>query len=80
MGRAPQAPGFRRRGADFVIVGLALALVEPSTGDVVWQARRTAPVATPGEATVEAAYVAAARSVIEEMLAPLQPEPAPAAR
>lgn len=67
--------------ADFVIVGLALALVEPSTGDVVWQAhRRAAPVATPGEATVEAAYVTAARSVIKEMLAPLQPEPAPAAR
>jgi hypothetical protein len=67
--------------ADFVIVGLAAAMVDPSTGTVLWQAqRKAAPVATPGEVTVEAAFVTAARKVMQEMLAPLQPEPAPVER
>jgi hypothetical protein len=60
----------------FVIVGLTASLVDPSTGKVVWQEkRRVAPVSTPGEITVESAYVTAARKVIGEMLAPLRPDP-----
>jgi hypothetical protein len=60
----------------FVIVGLAATLVDPATGTVVWnQERRSAPVPTPGEITVQAAYVTAARKVIKEMLAPLRPDP-----
>jgi hypothetical protein len=67
--------------ADFVIVGLSMVLIDPSTGTVVWEAhRRAAPVATPGQVTVEAAYVTAARKVVKEMLAPLRPAPAPAER
>jgi len=60
----------------FVIVGLSARLIDPSTGTVVWQEdRRPAPVPTPGEIMVESAYVTAARKVIAEMLAPLEPEP-----
>ena len=60
----------------FVIVGLAARLIDPSTGTVVWQEdRKPAPVPTPGELMVQSAYVTAARKVIAEMLAPLEPEP-----
>jgi hypothetical protein len=60
----------------FIIVGLGLSLVDPSTGAVVWQEdRRPAPISTPGEVRLEAAYITAARKVIQEMLAPLRPEP-----
>jgi hypothetical protein len=60
----------------FVIVGIAAALVEPSSGRVVWQEeRRAAPVATPGEIRLESAYVTAARKVMAEILAPLAPDP-----
>jgi hypothetical protein len=59
----------------FVIVGLGVSLVDPSTGKIVWTAdRRSAPVPTPGEITVQAAYVTAARKVIKELLAPLRPD------
>ena len=62
----------------FVIVGLTASLIDLSTRRVVWQEeRRPAPVATPGELMVQSAYVTAARKVIEEMLAPLQPESTP---
>jgi hypothetical protein len=61
----------------FVIVGLSASLVDPASRRVVWQEeRRPAPVATPGEITVESAYVTAARKVIAQMLAPLRPDPA----
>jgi hypothetical protein len=64
---APVHPGF-------VIVGLSASLVEPATGRIVWQVdRRSAPVATPGEVTLENAYETAARRVITEMLSPLGP-------
>jgi hypothetical protein len=56
----------------FVIVGLSLSLVDPASGNVVWLFdRRPAPVATPGEATLEGAYEAAARKVIADVLSPL---------
>jgi hypothetical protein len=59
----------------FVIVGLAASLIDPSTGKVVWEReRRAAPVPTPGDILVESAYVTAARRVMREMLAPLEPE------
>ncbi len=55
----------------FVIVGLSASLVDPATGEVVWQLdRRTAPVATPGEVTLENAYITAARKVMAEIVAP----------
>jgi hypothetical protein len=59
----------------FVIVGMTTSLIDGATGEVLWQEdRRAAPVPTPGEITVEAAYVTAARRVIAEMLAPLRPD------
>jgi hypothetical protein len=59
----------------FVIVDLAVSLVDAATGRVIWEReRRAAPVPTPGEIRVESAYVTAARKVIAEMLAPLRPE------
>jgi hypothetical protein len=56
----------------FVIVGLSASLVDPASRDVVWEVyRQPAPVATPGEVTVENAYETAARKVIAEILSPL---------
>jgi hypothetical protein len=55
----------------FVIIGLSASLVDPASGKVVWQFdRRAAPVATPGEVTLENAYETAARKVIAEILSP----------
>jgi hypothetical protein len=55
----------------FVIVGLSLSLVDPASGNVVWQLdRHPAPVATPGEVTLENAYETAAREAIAEILEP----------
>ncbi len=69
----PDAPVHTR----FVIVALTATLVDPATGKVVWQEqRRAAPVSTPGEISVESAYVTAARKVMKEMLAPLRSDPA----
>jgi len=60
----------------FVIVGLSASLIDPVSGREIWhEYRAPAPVGTQGTITVEAAYVAAARKVIAEMLAPLKPEP-----
>jgi hypothetical protein len=60
----------------FVIVGLSASLLDPVSGREIWhEYRAPAPVGTQGTITVEAAYVAAARKVIAEMLAPLKPEP-----
>jgi len=56
----------------FVLVALTASLVDPTTRRIVWTANRpTAPVATPGEVAIGAAYVTAARKVMEEVLAPL---------
>jgi hypothetical protein len=56
----------------FVLVALTASLVDPASHRVVWTANRpTAPVATPGEVAIGAAYVTAARKVMEEVLAPL---------
>jgi hypothetical protein len=56
----------------FVIVGLSASLVDPASRDVIWEVyRQPAPVATPGEVTVENAYETAARKVIAEILSPL---------
>jgi ABC-type uncharacterized transport system auxiliary subunit len=60
----------------FVIVGLSASLLDPVSGREIWhEYRAPAPVGTQGTISVEAAYVAAARKVIAEMLAPLKPEP-----
>lgn len=62
----------------YVLVGLTACLVDPATRRVVWQVERPpAPVATLGVLTMESAYVAAARKVIEKILAPLYPDPPP---
>jgi len=53
----------------FVIVGLSASLVDPASGEIVWQLdRRPAPVATPGEVTLENAYETAARKVVREIV------------
>ncbi len=53
----------------FVIVALQAALVEPSSGTVLWHTRRRAsPVATPGSVTLGAAYEIAVRKVVEELV------------
>jgi len=63
----------------FVLVGVTASLVDPESGSVVWSAERpTGPVPTPGEVALGPAYVTAARKVMEELLAPLGPERAPA--
>jgi hypothetical protein len=73
----PDAP----RHTSFVIVGLAASVVDPATGQVVWQEeRRAAPVPTPGEIRLESAYVTAARKVIEQMLTPLRPDSPPSSK
>jgi len=60
----------------FVIVGMSASLVDPASGTVVWQLdRRSAPVATPGEVTLENAYETAARKVIAEIVSALAPPP-----
>jgi hypothetical protein len=62
----------------YVIVGLTASLVDPSTRQVLWHTeRRPGPVATLGAVTIEASYVIAVRKVMEEMLAPLRPDPSP---
>jgi hypothetical protein len=59
----------------FVIVGISASLVDPDSGEVVWQLdRRSAPVATPGEVTLESAYETAARKVIAEIASALVPK------
>ena len=59
-----------------MIVALIASVVDPASGQEIWREHRgAAPVPTPGAINVEAAYVVAARRVIEEMLAPLRPAP-----
>ena len=59
----------------FVIVGVTASLVDPATGRVTWTTDRPpAPVPTPGEVVLGAAYITAARKVTAELLAPLGPE------
>jgi len=54
----------------FVIVALEASLVDPTTGDVIWEAHRPArPVATPGAVTLGVAYVDAAQKVAQELFA-----------
>jgi hypothetical protein len=57
-----------------VIVNLVVTLVDPSTGRALWtNSWPTRPVRTVGEVTLGAADIAAARAVIEGVLAPLVP-------
>jgi hypothetical protein len=53
----------------FVIVALEAALVEPSSGAVLWHTRRRAsPIATPGSVTLGTAYETAVRKAVEELV------------
>jgi len=55
-----------------VIVNLVISLVDPSSGRTLWtNSWPTRPVRTVGEVTLGAADIAAARTVIEAVLAPL---------
>ena len=55
----------------FVIVGVSASLVDPASGKVVWQLERpAAPIATPGEVTLETAYETAARKLVAEIVSP----------
>jgi len=57
-----------------VIVNLVVTLVDPSSGRTLWtNSWPTKPVRTVGEVTLGAADIAAARTVIAALLAPLVP-------
>ena len=57
-----------------VIVNLVVTLVDPSSGRTLWtNSWPTRPVRTVGEVTLGSADIAAARTVIEAVLAPLVP-------
>ena len=59
----------------FVIVSLAVLLIEPSTGQVLWRADHPSrPVPTKGVVSLGDAYTIAARAVMQEMLTGLGPE------
>ena len=54
----------------FVIVALRAALLDPTSGNALWQMHRAAaPVATPGSVTLGTAYAAAAQKMGEELVA-----------
>ncbi|HUI26502.1 MAG TPA: hypothetical protein VL403_10500 [Candidatus Kryptonia bacterium] len=62
----------------FVIVSVELALIDPSTGKVVWHIDHPSrPVPTNGVISVGDAYTVAARKLMEELLTSLGPEQAP---
>jgi hypothetical protein len=53
----------------FVIVALDAALVEPSTGVVLWRSHRLpSPIKTPGTVTLGSAYEIAAQKAAEELV------------
>ncbi len=59
----------------FVIAALEVVLIQPSTGHVLWKADHPSrPVPTRGVVNLGDAYVVAARTVMDEMLAGLDPE------
>ena len=52
-------------------MGASASLVDPANGKVVWQLdRAAAPIATPGEVTLETAYETAARKLATEITTP----------
>jgi hypothetical protein len=58
----------------FVIVGVSASLLDPASGKVVWQFdRHPAPIATPGEVTLENAYETAARKAATEIVTSFRP-------
>ena len=58
----------------FVIVALRAALLDPTTGNAIWQTHRpAAPVATPGSVTLGTAYALAAQKMAEELVASWRP-------
>jgi hypothetical protein len=61
----------------YLTVDIEASLIDVKTKQVLWHSSRRGPVPTPGQVLLEAAYVAAARKVVGELLAPLHPEAAP---
>jgi hypothetical protein len=58
-----------------VIVAFGASLFDPGNRQALWHVeRKPFPVRTAGVITMEAAYVAAARKVVEEMLGTLHPD------
>ena len=63
--------------ADAIIVDLNLVLVDPATGNALWEARHpTRPVSLHAAVQQGEAYSVVAEKLIEEMLAPLGERPA----
>jgi hypothetical protein len=59
---------------EFVIASVAVTLVEPSSGRVLWRADHPSrPVPTPGVINVGEAYSVAAHKLMIELLTPLMP-------
>jgi hypothetical protein len=59
----------------FVIASVAMTLIDPSSGRVLWSADHPSrPVQTPGVINLGDAYAVAAQTLMTEMLAPLTPE------
>ena len=59
----------------YVTVHLEASLVDAKSRKVIWHSSRRGPVPTPGQVLREAAYVAAARRVIADLLGSLSPDP-----
>ncbi len=61
-----------------VIVWVEVTLIDPSTGKVLWSAEQEPrPVETPGAVNLGDAYIIAARTVMQTLLGPVQPEQPP---
>jgi hypothetical protein len=61
----------------YVTVDVEASLIDAKARVVIWHSSERGPVPTPGEVLMEAAYVAAARKAVAELLVPLHPEAAP---
>lgn len=58
-----------------VLVALEASLIDAATGNIVWTMHRSLrPTPTPGAVSLWAAYMIAAREVVEELLSPWGPE------
>jgi hypothetical protein len=62
----------------FVIVAVEAALVDPSSGSVLWRVHpRMRPIKTPGAVTLGSAYEIAAGQVVQELVGSWGPLPPP---
>jgi hypothetical protein len=66
-----------RAHVNSVIVDVEVALVDPRSRTLLWRVERRGPIQTPGQFLVGSAYVAAARKVVADLIAPLSPDSSP---